>query len=245
MIEIKGLYKSFGDLEVLKDIDLQVKKGEILVIIGPSGSGKSTLLRCLNYLEKPNSGIIRVNNTKIDSKNVKNEEIYSLRKESAMVFQNYNLFNNKTVMENITEALVVVRKMEKSKAIKIGEELLKKVGLIEKRDSYPNSLSGGQKQRVAIARAMALKPSVILFDEPTSALDPELVGEVLEVMRDLTKLDITSIIVTHEMEFAKDVADRVIFMDNGKIVEMGSPNEIFSNPSNERTKEFLRKVIGK
>lgn len=243
MITVKNLKKSFGNLEVLKDINLHVDKGEVISILGPSGSGKSTFLRCLNYLEIPTSGVLTIGDTTINAKTANKTEINSLRKESAMVFQNYNLFNNKTVLENVTEALIVVKKLSKAEAINIAIDSLKKVGMEEKKDVYPKTLSGGQKQRVSIARAIALNPKVILFDEPTSALDPELVSEVLAVIKDLAREHRTMLIVTHEMSFARDVSDRVIFMDNGYIVEEGTPKEIFSNPKQDRTKQFLNKFI--
>ncbi|MGV3024420.1 amino acid ABC transporter ATP-binding protein [Clostridium thermobutyricum] len=243
MITVKNLKKNFGNLEVLKDINLHVDKGEVISILGPSGSGKSTFLRCLNYLEIPTSGVLTIGDTTINAKTANKTEINSLRKESAMVFQNYNLFNNKTVLENVTEALIVVKKLSKSEAINIAMDSLKKVGMEEKKDVYPKTLSGGQKQRVSIARAIALNPKVILFDEPTSALDPELVSEVLSVIKDLAREHRTMLIVTHEMSFARDVSDRVIFMDNGYIVEEGTPKEIFSNPKQDRTKQFLNKFI--
>lgn len=243
MITVKNLKKSFGNLEVLKDINLHVDKGEVISILGPSGSGKSTFLRCLNYLEIPTSGVLTIGDTTINAKTANKTEINSLRKESAMVFQNYNLFNNKTVLENVTEALIVVKKLSKAEAINIAINSLKKVGMEEKKDVYPKTLSGGQKQRVSIARAIALNPKVILFDEPTSALDPELVSEVLSVIKDLAREHRTMLIVTHEMSFARDVSDRVIFMDNGYIVEEGTPKEIFSNPKQDRTKQFLNKFI--
>lgn len=243
MITVENLKKNFGDLEVLKDINIHVNKGEVISILGPSGSGKSTFLRCLNYLETPTSGILTIGDTTINTKTANKTEINSLRKESAMVFQNYNLFNNKTVLENVTEALIVVKKLSKSEAINIAMNSLKKVGMEEKKDVYPKTLSGGQKQRVSIARAIALNPKVILFDEPTSALDPELVSEVLSVIKDLAREHRTMLIVTHEMSFARDVSDRVIFMDNGYIVEEGTPKEIFSNPKQDRTKQFLNKFI--
>lgn len=243
MITVKNLKKNFGDLEVLKDINIHVNKGEVISILGPSGSGKSTFLRCLNYLETPTLGEISIGDTTINSKTAKKSEINNLRKESAMVFQNYNLFNNKTVLENVTEALIIVKKFSKDEAIKVAIEALNKVGMEEKKNVYPKTLSGGQKQRVSIARAIALNPKVILFDEPTSALDPELVSEVLSVIKNLAKEHRTMIIVTHEMSFAHDVSDRAIFMADGYIVEEGSPKEIFSNPKHDRTKQFLNKFI--
>lgn len=245
MIKIKDLHKSFNGLEVLKGIDLDIKKGEVVVVIGPSGTGKSTLLRCMNFLEKPNKGIIEIEDLKVDVENATKEQIHQLRMNTSMVFQSYNLFKNKTALENIMEPLVVVKKMDKTKAEKIAMDILKKVGLEDKRDYYPSKLSGGQQQRVGIGRAMAVDPKIMLFDEPTSALDPELVGEVLEVIKNLAEQDTTMIIVTHEMRFAKSAADRVIFMDGGKIVEQGSPQQIFDNPQNERTVKFLNQVRNK
>lgn len=239
MISVKNLKKSFHTLEVLKDISIEVKKGEIVVIIGPSGSGKSTFLRCLNWLETPTSGEITIGDAHINVDKVGNSDINNLRKQSAMVFQSYNLFNNKTVLENVMEALMVVRKQKKYDAEKLALEMLKKVDMDNKKDVYPSNLSGGQKQRVSIARAMAINPEVILFDEPTSALDPELVGEVLSVIRGLAEENRTMIIVTHEMKFAKEVADRVIFMADGFVIEEGSPKEIFENPKSDRLKNFL------
>jgi len=245
MLEITNLYKSFGALEVLKGIDLKINKGEVVAILGPSGSGKSTLLRCINFLESADRGWIRIDDLKLDLEKVSKKEIYQSRQLSTMVFQNYNLFKNKTALENVTEALIKVRKMPKEKAISLGEELLAKVGLLDKRDAYPMQLSGGQQQRIGIARAMALSPKVILFDEPTSALDPELVGEVLSVIGNLAKEGMTMAIVTHEMEFARKVADRVIFMDGGVIVEEGKPEDIFTNSQHPRTKQFLNQIAHK
>ncbi|WFD10694.1 amino acid ABC transporter ATP-binding protein [Tepidibacter hydrothermalis] len=242
MIKIKNLHKSFTKLEVLRGIDLEIKKGEVVAVIGPSGTGKSTLLRCINYLEVPDKGEIEIEDLKINTKNVTKEQIHRLRKVTSMVFQNYNLFKNKTAIQNIFEPLIVVKKMDYKKAEKIALDILEKVGLLDKKDIYPSKLSGGQQQRIGIGRAMAVSPKIMLFDEPTSALDPELVGEVLDVIRGLAKNHTTMIIVTHEMRFAKEVADRVIFMDGGNIVEQGSPDEIFNNPKNERTIEFLKQV---
>ena len=236
MISCKNVVKKFNNLEVLKGIDLDVSPGEVVVIIGPSGSGKSTFLRCMNYLEVANSGTITINGKIVEAKE---SSLNKLRQEIGMVFQQFNLFPHRTVMENIIEAPVLLKKVTKDQAKKHGMELLKKVGLVEKADEYPNRLSGGQKQRVAIARALAMAPKIMLFDEPTSALDPELVGEVLTVMKQLAKEGMTMVVVTHEMGFAKEVADRVIFMDGGYIVEEGSPEAIFENPQHERTKEFL------
>lgn len=242
MLKISNLNKSFGELKVLKDISFEVSKGEVVAIIGPSGTGKSTLLRCINYLEKPDSGIVEIEGTKYDFLNMNKKDIYDLRKHSCMVFQQYNLFKNKTVIENLTEALHFVQKREKLEAQEIAEKLLKKVGMFEKKYEYPSRLSGGQQQRVGIARALAVNPDIILFDEPTSSLDLELVDEVLNTIKALAEMKITMIIVTHEIEFAKNVADRIIFMDEGNIVEEGKPSDIFTNPKNERTKQFLKVV---
>lgn len=243
MIKVTGLKKNFKKLEVLKDINLEVKTGEVVVVLGPSGSGKSTFLRCLNYLEKPDSGEISISNVHINVENVSKKDIANLRKQSAMVFQHYNLFNNKTVLQNVTEALLVVKKLNKDESIRIALNALKKVGMEDKKDVYPGTLSGGQKQRVSIARAMAINPNVILFDEPTSALDPELVTEVLNVIKDLAKEHRTMVIVTHEMSFARDVGDRIIFMSDGVVVEEGTPDEIFKSPKNDRTKQFLSRFV--
>lgn len=243
MIKVENLAKKFKNNEVLKDINLEVEKGEVVVILGPSGSGKSTLLRCLNYLETPDKGSVTIADLSIDATRVTKKDINELRKKSAMVFQSYNLFNNKTVIQNVTEALIVVKKMSKIEAEKIAIDMLTKVGLQDKKDAYPKTLSGGQKQRVSIARAMAINPEVILFDEPTSALDPELVAEVLNVIKNLAKEHRTMIIVTHEMSFAKEVGDRIIFMEGGVVVEQGTSQEIFTNPKEKRTREFLAKFI--
>lgn len=242
MIKVENLHKKFGSLEVLKGIDFEVKEGEVVVVIGPSGSGKSTLLRCLNFLERPDKGTITIGDINIDAENAGSNDIRSLRKQSSMVFQSFNLFRNKTVLENITEALIMVNKMKQGDAKNIGKNLLNRVGVLDKADSYPSTLSGGQQQRVAIARAIAVSPKVILFDEPTSALDPELVGEVLQVIRGLAVEGRTMIIVTHEMKFAREVADRVIFMCDGNILEEGSPEIIFDNPRERKTQDFLRRV---
>lgn len=240
MLYVNNLYKCFGETQVLKGIDEHIKKGEVLVLIGPSGSGKSTFLRCLNLLEKPTSGEIT-----FEGKSITNKEcdINKIREKMGMVFQQFNLFPHRTVLENITMAPIKVKKISKEKAIEKAMELLAKVGLSDKANSYPSSLSGGQKQRIAIARALAMEPDVILFDEPTSALDPEMVGEVLNVMKQLAKDGMTMVVVTHEMGFAKEVGSRIIFMDNGKIIEKGAPNEIFFNPKNSRTREFLSKIL--
>lgn len=239
MIVIKDLHKSYGSNEILRGIDLHIKKSEVVVVIGPSGSGKSTLLRCVNYLEVPTSGSITINNETITRKT----NINHIRAEVGMVFQHFNLFPHMTVLENITIAPINVRKMSKEEANAKAIELLKRVGLESKADSYPDQLSGGQQQRVAIARALAMEPQVMLFDEPTSALDPEMVNEVLDVMKDLAQSGMTMMCVTHEMGFAKQVASRVLFVDQGKILEDTSPKELFENPKHERTKEFLAKIL--
>lgn len=241
MIKAENIRLSFGDNEVLKGINLKIEKGQVISIIGPSGSGKSTLLRSLNFLEKPSSGKIIFDNREFDLSTVKKKEINELRKYTTMVFQNYNLFKNKTVLENITEGLIIVKKMSSKEAAEEGIKLLDKVGLRDKANSYPNQLSGGQQQRVGIARAIAMNPKVILLDEPTSALDPELVGEVLKVIKDMVKEHMTMIIVTHEMQFAREISDYIIFMDEGKIAEEGVPEKIFVNSRNERLKNFLRR----
>ncbi len=240
MIRVSNLHKSFGKNDVLKGIDEHIKKGEVVVVIGPSGSGKSTFLRCLNLLEEPTSGKIIFEDNDITDKKV---DINKIREKMGMVFQQFNLFPHKTVLENLTIAPIKVKGISKAQAEKKAMELLDRVGLSNKAKSYPSSLSGGQKQRIAIARALAMEPDVMLFDEPTSALDPEMVGEVLNVMKDLAKEGMTMVVVTHEMGFAKEVGDRIIFMDNGNIVEQGTPEEIFSNPKNPRTIDFLSKVL--
>lgn len=240
MIKVNNLKKKFGKLEVLKNINMEVNKGEIVAILGPSGSGKSTFLRCLNLLETPTSGEVI-----FDGKNIldKKVDINKVREDIGMVFQNFNLFNNMSVMDNITLALTKVKKMDKASAEKIGLQLLDRVGLLDKKDVFPAQLSGGQKQRIAIARALAMKPKVMLFDEPTSALDPEMVKEVLDVMKELAKEGTTMVVVTHEIGFAREVATKVIFMDGGYIIEEGTPREVFENTKQPRTKEFLNKVI--
>lgn len=242
MIKIENLHKKFNDLEVLKGVNLEVKKGEVIAIIGPSGTGKSTLLRCINYLEEPDKGKIIIDDVEVDAEKCNKQDIRKLRLHTSMVFQSYNLFKNKTALENIMEPLIIVQKKDKKEAESIALELIDKVGLIDKKDQYPSKLSGGQQQRIGIARAMAVNPTLMLFDEPTSALDPELVGEVLEVIKNLAKNHRTMIIVTHEMKFAREAADRVIFMDGGNIVEQGTPAEVFDNPKNPRTIRFLNKV---
>jgi len=243
MLEIKDIRKSFGKNEILKGVDLKIDKGDVVVILGPSGSGKTTLLRCINFLEKADSGSALFGETEVNLGSASKKQIYQIRKKIAFVFQNYNLFNNKTALENVTEGLIIGRKVPKNDAIEIGKKALDKVGLSEKYDAYPSELSGGQQQRVGIARAVALNPDIILFDEPTSALDPELVGEVLEVMKNIAKEGTTMLVVTHEMSFAKDVANRVIFMDGGVVVEEGTPQEIFVTPKEERTQKFLKRVL--
>ncbi|MCH6267605.1 amino acid ABC transporter ATP-binding protein [Neobacillus citreus] len=243
MISIKGLHKQFDQLEVLKGIDLEVGKGKVVVVIGPSGSGKTTMLRCLNVLEIPTKGIISIEGNSLDfSKNVPKKSIAVFRRLTGMVFQNYNLFPHRTALENVMEGPVVVKGMEKSKAREKAAALLQKVGLGDKMDYFPSQLSGGQQQRVGIARALAMEPEVMLFDEPTSALDPELVGEVLRVMKDLAQEGMTMIVVTHEMRFAREAADEVIFMDGGVVVERNKPEEIFINPKEERTRKFLNMI---
>ena len=240
MIKIKNLHKSFGENHVLTGIDLSISKGEVAVIMGPSGSGKSTLLRCINRLEIISSGTVIVDGHDLMDKAT---DINFIRTEAGMVFQQFNLFPHMTALQNVTLGPLKVRKMSRADADALGHELLKKVGLGDKAGAYPDHLSGGQKQRVAIARSLAMRPKVMLFDEPTSALDPELVGEVLEVMKQLGREGMTMVVVTHEMGFAREVADRVIFMDEGVIMEQGTPEAIFTNPSHERTRGFLRSIL--
>src|SRR5436853_7395702 len=242
IIRTVKLIKFFGDKHVLKDIDFEVRKREVVAVIGPSGSGKSTLIRCLNALEKATSGEIYIHGQKLDPC-LSIKQLIPIRRELGMVFQNFNLFPHMTVLQNFIEAPLLVRKMPKDQAVALAEKLLAKVGLSEKRDVYPNRLSGGQKQRVAIARALAMQPRALLFDEPTSALDPALVGEVLKVMRDLAYEGSTMIVVTHEMQFARDVSDRVVFMCDGLIMEQGDPEEIFKHPKEKRTQLFLERVL--
>jgi glutamine transport system ATP-binding protein len=240
MIRVNKLHKSYGDLEVVKGVDLQVAEGEVVCIIGPSGSGKSTVLRCLNQLEEITSGQIIVDGHDLSDPAT---DINDIRAEAGMVFQQFNLFPHLNVLQNVTLGPIKVRKMSRKDADVLGLQLLRKVGLQDKPQAFPEQLSGGQKQRVAIARALALQPKVILFDEPTSALDPELVGEVLEVMKQLAKEGMTMVVVTHEMGFAQEVADRVLFLDNGVIIEQGAPKEVFAQPKDPRLQEFLGKVI--
>ena len=240
MITVNNLQKSYGKLEILKGIDLEIKKGEVVVVIGPSGSGKSTFLRCLNLLEQPTGGEITFEGESITAKK---HDINVTREKMGMVFQQFNLFPHKTVLQNITLAPIKVRKQKQSEADKFAMELLRTVGLEDKKDAFPAQLSGGQKQRIAIARALAMQPHVMLFDEPTSALDPEMVGEVLEVMKKLALDGMTMVIVTHEMGFAREVGDRILFMDGGVIVEQGTPAQVFGDPQHIRTKDFLSKVL--
>ncbi|WP_288618914.1 amino acid ABC transporter ATP-binding protein [uncultured Mitsuokella sp.] len=239
MIDIENLRKSFGDVEVLKGINLTIKEKEVVVIIGPSGSGKSTLLRCMNYLEEPTSGEVSVDGIVLDGE----ANINKVREEVGMVFQRFNLFPHMTVLQNIMLAPIKVRHVAKQVAEETARKLLARVGLADKADAYPSQLSGGQQQRVAIARALAMKPKVMLFDEPTSALDPEMVGEVLDVMRKLAEEGMTMVIVTHEMGFAREVGDRLLFVDDGRIIEQGDPKEVFEHPKEERTRLFLSKVL--
>ena len=240
MIEIKGLCKKFGDQQVLDHIDLKIEKGKVVVVIGPSGTGKSTLLRCINVLEKPEEGHIRLEGFEADFSAISKQDIQTLRSRTSMVFQNSNLYRNKTALQNITTPLILVKKIKREEAERTGVELLAKVGMLEKKDAYPETLSGGEKQRVGIARAMAVHPDIILFDEPTSALDPELVNEVLDVIRELARQHTTMLIVTHEMKFARSVADEIVFMEGGHIVEQAPPEKFFSNPQKERTRQFIQ-----
>ncbi|ASR47286.1 amino acid ABC transporter ATP-binding protein [Paenibacillus kribbensis] len=240
MITVKQLRKSFGKNEILKGIDIEIAKGEVVVIIGPSGSGKSTFLRCMNLLEQPTDGEILFEGEPITARG---HNINATREKMGMVFQHFNLFPHKTVLQNLTLAPIQVKGQSNKEAEKIALELLRTVGLEDKKNTYPNQLSGGQKQRIAIARALAMQPHVMLFDEPTSALDPEMVGEVLDVMKKLAEGGMTMVIVTHEMGFAREVGDRIIFMDKGQIVEQGTPEQVFGTPSHERTRDFLAKVL--
>ncbi|RPK09370.1 amino acid ABC transporter ATP-binding protein [Priestia endophytica] len=242
MIVVKDLVKKFKDLTVLDGISLEVERGEVVAIIGPSGSGKSTFLRCLNLLETPNKGEIQIGDVKLNAERYSRKEAHALTRQTAMVFQHYNLFKNKTVLQNVTEALIVTKKIKPKEANEIGMNLLEQVGLAHKADSYPITLSGGQQQRIGIARALAIDPYALLFDEPTSALDPELVSGVLAVIKEIAERQTTMLIVTHEMDFAREVADKVIFMADGHIVEQGTPEGIFDFPKHERTKKFLQQV---
>ncbi|MBQ2140365.1 MAG: amino acid ABC transporter ATP-binding protein [Succiniclasticum sp.] len=243
MLKVTGIHKKFNKHEVLKGIDLTVNKGNVVVILGPSGSGKTTLLRCINFLEKADSGHLDFDEISLDYDTVTGKQIHNVRKKTAFVFQNYNLFNNKTVLENVAEGLIYGHGVEKAKAIGIARQAIDKVGLSDHYDYYPSQLSGGQQQRVGIARAIAIEPEVILFDEPTSALDPELIGEVLTIIRQLAKEGKTMVIVTHEMQFAREIATHVIFMEDGIIVEEGDPEKVFSKPEKERTRQFLSRVL--
>jgi len=243
LIQIKNIHKAFGDNQVLKGVDLSVNKGEVVAILGPSGSGKTTMLRCINFLVTADRGELTIGDLTVDMHSASKEEILQIRRKTAMVFQTYNLFKNKTALENITEGLIIVQGMEKEKAEQIGRDLLAKVGLADRADSYPSQLSGGQQQRIGIARALALNPEVILFDEPTSALDPELVGEVLDVIKQVAQEGRTMIIVTHEISFAADVADHVVLMDGGHIIEEGTAEQVLKNPKNERTRRFLARIL--
>ena len=242
MIKLQNIHKHFGDTEVLKGIDLEIKQGEIIVIIGSSGTGKSTLLRCVNFLEQADQGTISIDDIKVDAKKHTKAEVLALRRKTGFVFQNYALFAHQTAKQNIAEGLITVRGWKKQQAYEKAQQILDDIGLGDKADSYPAALSGGQQQRVGIGRAMALQPELLLFDEPTSALDPEWVGEVLNLMKKLAKQHQTMLVVTHEMQFAREVADRVIFMADGHIVEQGSPQDIFGNPQDPKLKKFLNKV---
>ena len=244
MLEVHQARKSFGDLEVLKQVDLQVNKGDVVAILGPSGSGKTTLLRCLNFLENADGGELNFDGERFLLGHVSKKDAARLRKKTAFVFQNYNLFRNKTALENVTEGLIIGRKMPKAEAIQIGRQALEKVGLSDREDYYPSQLSGGQQQRVAIARAIATKPEIIYFDEPTSALDPELTGEVLSVMRTLAEEGMTMLVVTHEMSFAQNVSNQVVFMEHGVVVESGDSYSFFHSPREERTRAFLQTLSG-
>ena len=245
MLEVKQIRKSFGDLAVLKQVDLQVNKGDVVAILGPSGSGKTTLLRCLNFLENADGGELNFDGEHVSLGHVSKKDAARLRKKTAFVFQNYNLFRNKTALENVTEGLIIGRKMPKAEAIQIGRQALEKVGLSDREDYYPSQLSGGQQQRVAIARAIATKPEIIYFDEPTSALDPELTGEVLAVMRTLAEEGMTMLVVTHEMGFAQNVSNQVVFMEHGVVVEAGDSHTFFQHPREERTRAFLQTLSGR
>lgn len=242
MLEIHNIKKSFGGAQVLKGIDVTVEKGDVVAILGPSGSGKTTLLRCMNFLEKADSGKMIFDGEEFDLGHISHKDIARIRRKTAFVFQNYNLFSNKTALQNVTEGLIIARKMDKRQAEEIGRKALDKVGLSDRYDYYPVQLSGGQQQRVAIARALATDPEIIYFDEPTSALDPELIGEVLTVMRQLAEEGRTMLVVTHEMSFARNVSSKVIFMDEGNVLETGSSKEFFRNPREERTRSFLQNI---
>lgn len=244
MVKLENIQKSFGKNHILKGVNMEIKKGEVVVILGPSGSGKTTLLRTINFLDAADEGTITVNGFSVDAKKHTNANVVELRRKTAMVFQNYNLFANKTILQNVMEGLVTVKKYKKSDAEKVSREILAKVGLAERCDFYPAQLSGGQQQRAGIARALILDPDVILFDEPTSALDPELVGEVLSTIKAVAQTGITMIVVTHEIAFAKEVANRVVFMEGGVVVEQGAPEEILVHPKEARTQQFLSRITG-
>ena len=243
MLQVEHIAKTFGERQVLEDVNLQVNQGDVVVILGPSGSGKTTFLRCLNHLEKADSGRLILAGKTYDLAKLSKKDILEIRQKTAFVFQHYNLFANKTALENILEGLIVARKVPKEEALKRAESALEKVGLLAYKDYYPSQLSGGQQQRIGIARAIAVKPEVILLDEPTSALDPELVGDVLDVLKQLAGEGVTMVVVTHEMGFARDVANYVIFMDGGRIVEENNPHDFFSRPQEERTKQFLARIL--
>lgn len=243
MLQVEHIAKTFGERQVLEDVNLQVNQGDVVVILGPSGSGKTTFLRCLNHLEKADSGRLTLAGKTYDLAKLSKKDILEIRKKTAFVFQHYNLFANKTALENILEGLIVARKVPKEEALKRAESALEKVGLLAYKDYYPSQLSGGQQQRIGVARAIAVKPEVILLDEPTSALDPELVGDVLDVLKQLAGEGVTMVVVTHEMGFARDVANHVIFMDGGRIVEENNPHDFFSRPQEERTKQFLARIL--
>ena len=243
MLQVEHIAKTFGERQVLEDVNLQVNQGDVVVILGPSGSGKTTFLRCLNHLEKADNGRLTLAGKTYDLAKLSKKDISEIRQKTAFVFQHYNLFANKTALENILEGLIVARKVPKEEALKRAESALEKVGLLAYKDYYPSQLSGGQQQRIGIARAIAVKPEVILLDEPTSALDPELVGDVLDVLKQLAGEGVTMVVVTHEMGFARDVANHVIFMDGGRIVEENNPHDFFSRPQEERTKQFLARIL--
>lgn len=240
MLNIQNLKIAFGEKEVLKGVDLDVEKGDVVTFIGPSGTGKTTILKCINYLVEPDEGQMQLSDINVDFQNINKKEILKLRRNTAMVFQQFNLFKNKTVVENVMDAQIAVQKKSKKEAYAKSMDLLEKVGLLEKEKEYPSKLSGGQQQRVSIARALAVEPELVLFDEPTSSLDPELVTEVLKVIERVAKTGATILLVTHEMDFARKISNKVVFMENGKVVEQGSPEQIFENSQNERTKQFLR-----
>ena len=245
MLEIRGVRKAFEDNQVLKGIDLDVNRGDVIAILGPSGSGKTTLLRCINFLERADQGKLIMDGKEYDMHSARKDEVVAIRRKTAFVFQNYNLFLNKTVLQNVTLGLTSGRGMNKREAEEIARDALQKVGMLEKAEAYPISLSGGQQQRVAIARGMATSPEIIYFDEPTSALDPELIGEVLNVMRQLAEAGMTMLVVTHEMEFARNVSNKIIFMDQGRVIEAGPTREFFANPKEERSRSFIRSILNK